>query len=260
MGLLQTAERISPHNASDNYVYQRSVLAYLEAAKIVSGKVLEIGTGTGYGLEIIAPKVEFLLSVDKYSPPVLQRDFLGADKIKFMEMSIPPLSGIVSNTLDFVITFQVIEHVEKDELFLKEIHRVLKRGGKLILTTPNSRMSLSRNPWHVREYTADELKNLMQKYFSIEESFGVFGNQLIMEYFEKNKKSVETYAKFDIFNLQHRLPRPLFKIPYDILNRINRHRLLRKNGQLVNDISHVDYFIDEANDHCFDLFYIAAKI
>ncbi len=55
MKVLQTAERVSHEDKSDNYVFQRSLLAYLEAAKMVSGDVLEIGAGEGYGIEHIAP-------------------------------------------------------------------------------------------------------------------------------------------------------------------------------------------------------------
>ena len=53
---IKTAERVS-REASDNYVFQRSRLAYVEASRMVSGRVLEIGTGTGYGAEIVAPSV-----------------------------------------------------------------------------------------------------------------------------------------------------------------------------------------------------------
>ena len=47
MSIIQTAERVSHKELSDNFVFQRSLLAYEEAAKIVSGTVLEIGTGSG---------------------------------------------------------------------------------------------------------------------------------------------------------------------------------------------------------------------
>ena len=60
-----TAERVSLE-ASDNFVYQRSRLAYVEAAKLVSGRVLEIGTGTGYGVDIIAPNASEFVTLDKY--------------------------------------------------------------------------------------------------------------------------------------------------------------------------------------------------
>ena len=53
---IQTAERVSQSDVSDNFVFQRSYLAYVEAAKLVSGKVLEIGTGSGYGIELLRIK------------------------------------------------------------------------------------------------------------------------------------------------------------------------------------------------------------
>ena len=62
---LQTAERVS-RERSDNFVFQRSRLAYVEAARRVGGRVLEIGTGTGYGIEIIAPSAESFVTLDKF--------------------------------------------------------------------------------------------------------------------------------------------------------------------------------------------------
>ena len=50
-------------------------------------------------------------------------------------MEIPPLHNIESNSIDYVVTFQVIEHIQDDNYFLEEIYRVLKPGGKLLLTT-----------------------------------------------------------------------------------------------------------------------------
>ena len=66
MGKLATAERVS-RDASDNFVFQRSLLAYDRAAEIVSGDVLEIGTGTGYGIELVAPHCDRFVTVDKYA-------------------------------------------------------------------------------------------------------------------------------------------------------------------------------------------------
>ena len=63
MGKLATAERVS-RDASDNFVFQRSLLAYDRAAEIVSGDVLEIGTGTGYGIELVAPHCDRFVTVD----------------------------------------------------------------------------------------------------------------------------------------------------------------------------------------------------
>lgn len=259
MKVLQTAERVSQKDNSDNYVYQRSLLAYLEAAKLISGKVLEIGTGSGYGVEIIAPHTDEFVTIDKFETDIIHSEAFKNNNVRFIQMNIPPLADIPSDTFDFVITFQVIEHIPKDNEFLKEISRVLKKGGKLIVTTPNKKMSITRNPWHVREYTVEELKRLLSHHFSSVKALGVFGNNAIMDYYEKNKESVKKITRFDIFNLQYRLPRQLLQIPYDILNRMNRKKLLKQNEGLTTGITYQDYFIKDAGDLCFDLFYIAEK-
>jgi len=50
MAKINTAERVSAE-ASDNFVFQRSLLAYHAASARIAGDVLEIGTGAGYGIE-----------------------------------------------------------------------------------------------------------------------------------------------------------------------------------------------------------------
>ena len=185
MGKLATAERVS-RDASDNFVFQRSLLAYDRAAEIVSGDVLEIGTGTGYGIELVAPHCDRFVTVDKYAAAGDRH----AANVEFRRMCVPPL-GFGDESFDFVITFQVIEHIDDDAAFVREIARVLRPGGRMILTTPNAPMSLTRNPWHVREYRIDELRRLLSEAFSAVETHGVFGNERVMEYYEHNRRSVE---------------------------------------------------------------------
>ena len=80
-----------------------------------------------------------------------------------------------------------------------------------------------------------------------------------MTYYNKNKESVRKITRFDIFNLQWKLPRWMLQAPYDFLNRRNRKKLLAQNNSLVADIKMEDYFVAPANDDCFDLFYVATK-
>ncbi len=175
---MQTAERVSDKDLSDNYVFQRSKLAYVEAAKLANGKVLELGSGMGYGIPIIAPQTTSYMALDKHEPPV---DFSLYPMLKFTQTVFPPIP-FDDNTFDCVISFQVIEHIKDDGFFIKEVARVLKPGGKFIVTTPNKKMSITRNPWHIREYHIEELKLLMNRSFSKVETKGVFGNDKIMDY------------------------------------------------------------------------------
>ena len=254
MAKLHTAERVSAQDASDNYVFQRSILAYHKASEIVSGRVLEIGTGMGYGVRIVAPHTEEFITIDKseaYAEPL-------PENARFLQMAAPPIR-FEDESFDYVISFQVIEHIKQDKEFVKEVWRVLKKGGRFIVSTPNAPMSLTRNPWHVREYTGGELQALLGSEFSEVEMYGVNGNEKIMEYYEKNRKGVEKITRFDILDLQHRLPRWILQIPYDILNRINRRRLLRGNQELTTSIKMEDYNVGELSGKSFDLYFIAKK-
>ena len=255
MSKIATAERVSLEK-SDNFVFQRSLLAYHRAAEIVKGNVLEIGTGMGYGVEIIAPKSTRYITVDKQLP----QNILQLDNVEYYEMEVPPI-GFENSSFDTVVSFQVIEHIEKDIEFINEVSRVMRAGGQFIVSTPNAPMSLTRNPWHVREYNADELRNLLECHFSKVEAYGVVGNEKVMEYYRKNRQSVRKITRFDFLDLQHRLPRKLLQIPYDILNRINRRSLHKKNTALTESITMADYSIIpyESGQECFDLFFVATK-
>ena len=256
MSIFHTAERVSNMDKSDKIIFQRSIFAYYEAAKLVSGQVLEIGTGEGYGLKIISEKADKFITIDKFDQQINSKEFTN---VEFVKMNIPPLTGFANDTFDYVISFQVIEHIEDDLAYLKEIQRVLKPGGKFICTTPNITQSLTRNPWHVREYTFTELETLALKAFSSVEKLGVFGNATINDYNEKNKVSIRKITRFDIFNLQYRLPRQLLQIPYDILNRMNRKKLLDNNYSLASQITVNDYSIAPITNEALDLFYIMQK-
>lgn len=62
------------------------------------------------------------------------------------------------------------------------------------------------------------------------------------------------FTRFDLLNLQQRIPRKLLQIHYDIMNRINRKMLLKQNSSLVNEIEMNDYFIDVAKDDFLTFF------
>lgn len=254
MAKINTAERVS-REASDNFVFQRSLLAYHAAAERISGDVLEIGTGAGYGIEVVAPHADSFITVDKHAPapPLTQ-----LPNVEFREATVPPLP-FAPGSFDFVISFQVIEHIERDMELVREVKRVLRPGGQFIVTTPNAPMSLTRNPWHVREYTAAELQNLLGCEFSSVEALGVDGNEKVMAYYEQNRRSVERILRFDPLDLQHRLPRWMLCLPYDLLNRLNRRRLLRSNTDLTTSIRMDDYALGPVTERSFDLFFVAEK-
>ena len=114
----------------------------------------------------------------------------------FISSNFPPLSDIEDNSFDTVISFQVIEHIQDDTQYISEIERILRPGGVALITTPNIKMTLTRNPWHVREYTSEELNRLCRKYFSQVDVLGISGNSKVIEYYNQNLESVTYFCLF----------------------------------------------------------------
>jgi len=216
-----------------------------------------LGCGEGRGVELLAPLVKSYQAIDKIQGVI---DELGGKfpALKFEQGVFPPFK-YADNSFDSIVTFQVIEHLKEDDLFIKEIHRVLRPGGVAIITTPNIKMTLTRNPWHVREYTSQELIDLCKKYFGQVEMKGVGGNDKVMEYYEQNKVSVKKITRFDVLNLQYRLPAPLLRIPYDLMNRLNRNKLNDQDNSLVASITQEDYLLNNRAEDNLDLFVVLTK-
>ena len=258
MSKVYTTEIASEYIPSDNPIHQRLLKAYVLAREHIQGDVLEVGCGEGRGIDWIISHATSYAAIDKIEPVIaeLKKKY---PQGKFYSGNIPPLSAFPDNSFDRVVSFQVIEHIEDDRLFLKEIYRVLKPGGRALLTTPNRPKSLSRNPWHVREYTAPELTALAKTIFAHVEMKGITGNEKVMQYYERNRKSVERIMRFDIFGLQRRLPSSVLRVPYELLNRWNRNKLRDSSDELVRSIDHSDYLLTDNAAEALDLLLIVGK-
>lgn len=257
MSRIYTTEITSDSLASDNPLHQRLLKPYMVAPQWIKGDLLEVGCGEGRGIDRLMPYVTSYSAIDKIATAIahLQQKYPTA---KLVAGNLPPLP-YPDACFDAVVSFQVIEHIQNDRGFLKEIYRVLRPGGVCLVTTPNRPMSLSRNPWHIREYTASELTALAKEIFQSVEMKGISGNEKVMRYHERNRESVNRMMRWDFLDLQHRLPAALLRVPYDILNRLNRNKLRTAADDLVTGISHEDYRITESDAEALDLFLVVRK-
>lgn len=252
-----TTEIASDKISSDNPIHQRLLKAYYIAKDYVKGDLLEIGCGEGRGVGLLQDLVSSYSGIDKINEVVASLA-VQYPKASFVQSVIPPLN-FPKQKFDSVISFQVIEHIKDDKGYLEEISRVLKPGGIALLTTPNITKSLSRNPWHIREYTSQELKDLCQPYFSNVEILGITGNDKVLQYYNQNKVAVKRMTRFDVLDLQHKLPAFMLKIPYEIMNRLNRNKLQSTDNELVASINYDDYVISEDAGESLDLLAILTR-
>lgn len=79
---------------------------------------------------------------------------------------------VADATFDVITSFETLEHVPDAEAMLRELRRVLRPDGTLVLSTPNRSFRESENPYHVQEFTADELRTLLYQYFGAVTIYG----------------------------------------------------------------------------------------
>lgn len=104
--------------------------------------ILDVGCGDGYYLHLISSlgvKNLKLTGID-YDEKALKsaKKNLKGKKINFEVVDLMQKSKLRANSFDKVVMSEVAEHLPDDVKGLKEINRVMKKGGKLVLTVPNA--------------------------------------------------------------------------------------------------------------------------
>nr|WP_225954005.1 class I SAM-dependent methyltransferase [Kibdelosporangium phytohabitans] len=160
-----TGERTVPGIPEENYWFRRHEAAYLMLAPYCrDAVVLEAGCGEGYGADLLAGSARAVvgLDYDELTTRHVARKYPRVHVLRGNLVMLP----FADSSVDVVVNLQVIEHLWEQERFLSECLRVLRPGGRLLVTTPN-RITFSPgrdtplNPFHTRELSGAELTELL---------------------------------------------------------------------------------------------------
>ncbi|MBI3894519.1 MAG: methyltransferase domain-containing protein [Acidobacteria bacterium] len=164
-----TGERVIP-GQGDVDVFNEHRARYLFARRFSNGKkVLDAACGTGYGSALLAENAAEVFGMDISSEAVgYARSHYESNNLHFGQadcLTFPFSSG----QFDCVVAFEIIEHLERPEEFLKELCRVLTPDGLLLLSTPN-RLYYTQdrgevNPFHCREFSYSEFEEILKPIF-----------------------------------------------------------------------------------------------
>ncbi|MBT3690769.1 class I SAM-dependent methyltransferase [Candidatus Woesearchaeota archaeon] len=140
-------------------------------------KVLDVGCGVGYFTNLVELKGAkgFGIDISKECIKLAKENFKG----EFLEGDITKLP-YENNFFDVIHCDEVIEHLSLNEarLMVNEMQRVLKKGGRIYVKTPNKeatgyrwllqkfkgQQKIKKNDTHIFEYTKRELYNMFNKF------------------------------------------------------------------------------------------------
>ncbi|VVB87094.1 Ubiquinone biosynthesis O-methyltransferase [uncultured archaeon] len=139
-------------------IIRQFILDSLEQSKVYAkGRLLDVGCGTKPYKEVFADIVETHIGIDYPSSISANKENKNVEAY-----SILPYLPFKNESFDTVLATEVLEHVSEPSSAFKEINRILKKGGVLILTTPQS-WGLHETPHDYFRYTRYGLKYLAEK-------------------------------------------------------------------------------------------------
>ncbi len=164
----------------------KSIKEYHFSGKYGKDKIiLDYGCGPGYGSEILANYAEKVIGVDIREKPLkYASEHYRSNNLSFKIISPTYPHSFENQSFDIIVLSHVIEHLPNVRATLKELNRILKTNGKLIINTPNKKFRLLPlqkpfNPDHKREYKLRSFRKELKHFFRKVEIFGVYGTEEI---------------------------------------------------------------------------------
>jgi SAM-dependent methyltransferase len=173
-----TGERTLPDVPEENYWYRRHLAVYEWIADRVRGlEVVDMACGEGYGSAVLGRTAARVTGVDA-NPEAHEHA-----KARYTRPGVKFARDLVqtwNEPVDAVVFLQTIEHVEDPGAVFEHFKRILRPGGVAYVSTPNlltlagPDREKSDNPWHIKEYRAEEYRALCEAHFDQVELLGLF--------------------------------------------------------------------------------------
>jgi 2-polyprenyl-3-methyl-5-hydroxy-6-metoxy-1,4-benzoquinol methylase len=171
--LESTGERMMPEEMG-GFTFWEHINRYRFACRFVKGKrVLDIASGEGYGTAALFKSgAQSVLGVDINQAACEFASWkYGISTLVGSAESIP----LQNESMEVVVSFETIEHVDQPAVMIEECARVLDKNGILVISTPNRPVysaSGSQNQFHKHELNEEEFRSLLASRFEITGFYG----------------------------------------------------------------------------------------
>lgn len=227
-----TGERTVPGFSEENYWFQRHLVVYEFIKNFTCGKrVVDLGCGEGYGVDVLASVAESAVGVD------LSRESLYNARLKYPKHNtefvlddLYNVSDCPDGEFDVVCCLQVVEHLHDPESLAREMKRLMAANGIAFISTPNILTNSPNrrfpiNPFHLFEFDSSSFSEFMAENFEFHE--------ILCLHHGRRLKFHEKFLMLDTIGMR-------FKIPSIIRNVLHQGILLPSVKSSDFSIGHGD--------------------
>lgn len=152
---------------------------YAEAARLVQhgDVILDAACGYGYGSHMLATTTGAaqVIGLD-LSPDSVEyaRKNFGRTNVEFHVADVTAMTLLANASVDLVVSFETLEHIPNPNDFLDEIGRVLRPGGRVIVSVPNDwsdETGEDPSPYHHQVYDWERLASELRSRFLLDRGF-----------------------------------------------------------------------------------------
>jgi SAM-dependent methyltransferase len=204
---------------------ERHLAAYRFAADLAAGKrVLDAGCGEGYGASMLAGHAAAVVGVDRAEAIAIASARYPGPRLAFRTLDLMALPSL-GERFELVVSFQVIEHLPDPTGFLRALAACTAPGGTMIVTTPNRLMTVSENPYHLREWTAPELLALAAPVLPGVRVRGMNVSDRVLAYERARGEQIRRILRLDPLGLRKLVPEAVVRAAFARLARLVRRRV-----------------------------------
>lgn len=168
-----TGERVIPEKMDPlNGMLLEHLARYYFSIEYAKGRVLDIACGTGYGSKILAKaqksKLSEVVAVDNDAAALkyaAAKHFHPLIQYKNHDAEDPELPEKLGK-FDLIISFETLEHLQEETVFMNNLYNMLKPGATLIISTPfgAGRGQPTNEAYHVHQLNETEFIELFDLY------------------------------------------------------------------------------------------------